>query len=70
MNSILTAIEKRSSTRSYTEEKLTEEELETLIRAGLQAPTAANKQEIHISVIEGSNPILAEIEAEKNVSLI
>lgn len=66
MNAVLNAIEKRSSTRGYTEEKLTEEELETLITAGLQAPTAANKQEIHISVIDGANPILAEIEDVKN----
>ena len=66
MNAVLNAIERRSSTRGYTEEKLTEEELEALIAAGLQAPTAANKQEIHISVIDGANPILAEIENEKN----
>ncbi len=66
MNAVLDAIEKRSSTRGYTDETLTAEELEALISAGLQAPTAANKQEIHISVMKGSNPVLAEIEAEKN----
>ena len=66
MNEILNAIEKRSSTRGYTAEKLTDAELEKLLRAGLQAPTAANKQEIHISVVDGNHPILAEIEAEKN----
>ena len=66
MNDILGSIEKRSSTRGYTAEKLTDAELESLLRAGLQAPTAANKQEIHISVVDGDNPILAEIEAEKN----
>lgn len=66
MNGTLDAIEKRSSTRGYTAEKLTNEELERLLRAGLQAPTAANKQEIHISVVDGGHPILAEIEAEKN----
>lgn len=66
MNGILDAIEKRSSTRGYTAEKLTNEELERLLKAGLQAPTAANKQEIHISVVDGGHPILAEIEAEKN----
>ena len=66
MNGILDAIEKRSSTRGYTEEKLTDAELERLLKAGLQAPTAANKQEIHISVVDGDHPILAEIEAEKN----
>ena len=69
MNGILGSIEKRSSTRGYTAEKLTDAELERLLRAGLQAPTAANKQEIHISVVDGGNPILAEIEAEKNAQM-
>ena len=69
MNDILGSIEKRSSTRGYTAEKLTDAELERLLRAGLQAPTAANKQEIHISVVDGGSPILAEIEAEKNAQM-
>ncbi len=60
------AIEERSSTRGYTQQKLAKETLDTLIRAGLQAPTAANKQEIHITAADGSEPILQEIEAEKN----
>ena len=67
MNQVLTAIEKRSSTRGYTEQKLTKEELDSLLKAGLQAPTATNRQEIHITVVDGENPILAEIEKEKNV---
>ena len=66
MNEVLRSIEKRSSTRGYTDEKLTKEELKQLILAGLQAPTAANKQEIHITVVEGNNPILGEIEDVKN----
>ena len=69
MNDILNAIEKRSSTRGYTAEKLTDAEQEILLKAGLQAPTAANKQEIHISVVDGDHPILAEIEAEKNAQM-
>lgn len=64
MSSILEAMEKRSSTRSYTSKKLTDRELDCLIQAGLQAPTAANRQEIHISVVDGTNPILAEIHNE------
>lgn len=64
MNEILKAIEKRSSTRGYQERKPAKEELDCLLRAGLQAPTAANRQEIHISVVDGGNPILAEIGAE------
>lgn len=66
MNETIQAIEMRSSTRSYTDEKLTQEELDILIKAGLQAPTAANRQEIFFTVIDGKNPILQEIEDEKN----
>ena len=69
MSNILDAIKKRSSTRGYTAEKLTEAELESLLQAGLQAPTAANRQEVHISVVDGGHPILAEIEAEKNAQM-
>lgn len=70
MNEVLKAIEKRSSTRGYTQEKLTSEEIDALVEAGLQAPTAANKQEIHITVLDGSNPILKEIEDTKNAGQI
>ncbi len=63
---VFEAIEQRSSTRGYTSEKLSEAELDCLIKAGLQAPTAANRQEIHLSVVDGNDPILAEIEDEKN----
>lgn len=66
MSDVLKAIEQRSSTRGFTEQKLTKEELDILLRAGLQAPTAANKQEIHISVVDGENPLLTEIEKIKN----
>ncbi len=60
------AIKKRSSTRSYTEQPLTDGELQALIHAGLQAPTATNRQEIHFSVLKGDNPLLQELEDEKN----
>ena len=64
MKDVLKAIEQRFSTRGYTEEKLTDRELEVLINAGLQAPTAANRQEIHFTVVSGNDPILKEIEEE------
>lgn len=66
MSNVIETIKKRSSTRGYTTEPLTDAELQTLLHAGLQAPTAANKQEIHFTVLQGSNPILAELEEEKN----
>lgn len=66
MSNVIDVIKRRSSTRGYTDEPLTDEELNTLIHAGLQAPTAANKQEIHFTVLKGDNPILMELEEEKN----
>lgn len=64
MKDVLRAIADRSSTRSFTEEQVTDQELELLINAGLQAPTAANKQEIHFTVIKSDNPVLNEIQQE------
>lgn len=66
MGNVIEAVKTRSSTRGYTTEPLTETELDSLIQAGLQAPTAANKQEIHFTVLKGEHPILKEIEEEKN----
>ena len=60
------AITKRSSTRGYSEEKLTDEEIKKVIEAGLKAPTATNRQELHFSVLKGDAPILKELEADKN----
>lgn len=65
MNEVLKTIERRSSIRAYANEKLTEEEIKALITAGLQAPTARNMQEVHISVVDGDNPLVEEIEQEK-----
>ena len=66
MNQVIEAIEKRSSTRGYTDEPLSDTQLDALIQAGLQAPTAANRQEVHFTVLKGDNPILLELEDEKN----
>ena len=66
MSTVKEAIEKRSSTRGYTLEQLSKEEVDTLLTAGLQAPTGQNKQERHFTVVKGDNPILSEIENEKN----
>ncbi len=66
MSTVQEAIAKRSSTRGYTEERLTEEELKSLLTAALQAPTGANHQELHFTVLDGDNAILKEIEDEKN----
>ena len=44
MKTVLEAIHNRTSIRKYTDRTLEKEELETLIKAGMAAPTAGNKQ--------------------------
>ena len=64
MSEVLKTIAERSSIRAYTDERLTDEEIRTLVIAGLQAPTARNAREIHFTVLDGKNPLLAEIDKE------
>lgn len=64
-NQVLEVMKTRSSTRAYTDEALTESELDSVLKAGLQAPTGMNRQEIRFSVVRGDNPILTELDEEK-----
>ncbi len=43
-NQTLKIIHQRKSVRHYTEQKVSKEQLETLVKAGMAAPTAMNKQ--------------------------
>jgi nitroreductase len=62
-NPVLSAIADRRSIRAYTPQQLTKEQLDTLLQAGLQSPSARNSQPWHFSVVQ--NPaILAEINQE------
>lgn len=64
-NQVITTIKERSSARAYSPEQLTQEELNTVLNAGLMAPTGMNKQEIHFTVVKGDNPVLSELDEEK-----
>lgn len=64
-NHVLEAIRKRSSARAYSDRKVTKAELETILEAGLQAPTGMNQKEIRFSVVCGDHPILKELDEEK-----
>ncbi len=64
-NQVLEVIERRSSARAYSDEKLTQSELDLILKAGLQAPTGMNQKEIRFSVVDGNHPILAELDEEK-----
>ena len=52
----------RSSIRAYTKEELTKEETDLLIKTGLLAPTAANRQEIFISAVKTGNPAVKRMQ--------
>lgn len=64
MNQVLEVIKKRSSIRGFTSEQLSNEEIELIAIAGLQAPTAKNLREIHISIADGRSKILEELNKE------
>ena len=51
-NKVLEAIRNRRSTRKYKEEQITDEELQTLLDAAIQAPSAVNSQPWHFTVIQ------------------
>lgn len=70
MNEVLKTIKERSSIRAYTDEKLTREEINAVITAALQAPTARNMQEVHVSVVGGDNPILKEIDTDRKIKML
>jgi len=64
-NQVLEVIKKRSSARAYSDVGLVKPELNTILEAGLQAPTGMNRKEIRFTVVNGDNPILGELDEEK-----
>ena len=57
-------LENRSSIRKFTDEEVSEQMCQCLIEAGLKAPTATNRQEIHISVVRGNDLLQKEIQRD------
>jgi nitroreductase len=67
-NPVLQAISDRRSIRSYKDEKVTKEQLDTLLKAAMESPSARNSQPWHFSITQ--NPgILQEINAEVSKNL-
>jgi nitroreductase len=60
---VLTVIHSRKSVRQYTDQKVSREQLETLVRAGMAAPTAMNRQPWAFIAID-SREILDSLAAE------
>lgn len=51
-NEVLKAIRNRRSIRSYKEEQISEIQLQTILEAGIQAPSANNLQPWHFTVVQ------------------
>lgn len=51
-NETLKIIKNRRSTRSFKEEQIKDEELQTVLEAGLYAPSAMNQQAWHFTVVQ------------------
>ena len=54
---VLKAIADRRSHRAYTEAQIPEETLAAILRAGLEAPSARNRQPWHFSVVQNAELI-------------
>ena len=62
-NPVLRAIAERRSIRSYKDIKVTREQIDVLLKAAAEAPSARNSQPWHFTVIENPD-LLAEINKE------
>ncbi len=60
MNDVLKTIEKRRSMRGFSSEQISEKDLEAIMKAGLQAPTAMNAQNWYFTVVQNKE-LLEEI---------
>ena len=63
MNEVLNAIFSRRSIRAFTDEKLTKEELELLMKAGAAAPSAMNRQYFGFIALTNAEKIAALADA-------
>ena len=55
--SFITLAKERYSCRKYTSEPLTEQEIEQILEAARIAPTAANKQPVHVWVVRSAEAL-------------
>jgi len=62
-NPVLQAIADRRSNRGYKPEQITQEQLDILLTAAQQAPSASNRQPWHFSVVQ-NREIVQEVNAE------
>ena len=61
-NAVLQAIAQRRSNRGYAPTQLTEEQIEAILLAAVQAPSARNTQPWHFSVVQNAGLLRAFVE--------
>ena len=66
----LHAIFNRRSIRQYTTEKVTDDQLETILKAAMYAPSAVNKQPWHFIVFREQDTIQLIIDVHPNASML
>lgn len=66
-NEVLKAIDNRRSTRSYKDEQIDDEELQILLDAAIQAPSAMNSQSWHFTVVQNKEMINTMSEKSKEL---
>ena len=68
-NEVLKAIRNRRSTRKYKAEQISEEELQTILEAAIDAPSANNSQSWHFTVIQDKDLINNMSDKSKKIML-
>ena len=68
MNETLKTILKRRSIRSYKPKQITDEELNSILKAGEYAPSAMNQQSSHFTVIQNKDVMKELIELAKDAT--
>ena len=68
-DSILSNIMTRTSIRAYTKQPIEKDKVEKLLRAGMAAPSAVNKQPWHFVVVNDSNTLKAMAECCPNAGM-
>ncbi len=66
MGNFMKVIDERNSVRKYSDKAVPADVCRALVEAGLKAPTAANKQEIHITAVGKDDPVQKEIQNDLN----
>ncbi len=66
MGNFMKVIDERNSVRKYSDKAVPADVCRALVEAGLKAPTTANKQEIHITVVGKDDPVQKEIQNDLN----